>query len=54
MKLEDIKTKEEAAYYLIQAQRRLAASQDDCQALERRLIQLERETPEEEPAQESA
>lgn len=46
MRLEDTKTKEAAAYQLVQAQRRLAAAQEDCRMLEQRMIELENEEPE--------
>lgn len=43
MQLSEIKTKEEAAYLLVQTQRRLAAAQEDCRMLEQRMIELENE-----------
>lgn len=43
MQLSDLKTKEAAAYQLVQAQRRLAAAQEDCRALEQWMMELENE-----------
>lgn len=48
MTLGDLKTKEEAAYQLVQAQRRLAAAQEDCRMLEQRIVELSEEIKENE------
>lgn len=41
MKIEDIKTSEEAAKYLVKSQRMLVQLQNECRALEQRFDELE-------------